>query len=36
MTWTPPAFSEVKMDAEFSSYVDDLADDLAPPDDEEP
>lgn len=28
MTWIPPAYVEVKMDAEFSSYVDELAAEL--------
>lgn len=28
MTWSPPTYVEVKMDAEFSAYVDDLAPDL--------
>ena len=32
MTWTPPAYSEVKMDAEFSSYVADLPEDPQQPD----
>jgi hypothetical protein len=32
MTWTPPTYVEVKMDAEFSAYVDELALDLESPD----
>jgi hypothetical protein len=28
MSWTPPTYVEIKMDAEFSAYVDDLAPDL--------
>ena len=28
MTWSPPTYVEVKMDAEFSAYADDLAPEL--------
>ena len=28
MTWEPPAFSDIKMDAEINSYQDDFGDDF--------
>ena len=31
MTWTPPEFEEIKMDAEFTAYCEDLIDPPAEP-----
>jgi hypothetical protein len=28
MTWEPPAFRDIKMDAEINSYQDDFGDDF--------
>jgi hypothetical protein len=33
MHWEPPAFEEIKMDAELTAYCEDLDADVAPPDD---
>ncbi len=32
MDWEPPTFDEIKMDAEFTAYCDDVDEPIPPPD----
>jgi hypothetical protein len=36
MTWEPPTFEEIKMDAEFTAYCEDVDEDAAGPGDLDP